>query len=244
VEAHRRRWAIRIVGLPAPLIKPESSDTAKELVVQFLRERLSIQSVEVTDIDCAHRFGAVKNEKQQILTRFFRRDLADHAIRNKKMLKGTGLAVFEDSPQLSRDLMIELKGQPEVESTWYLGGQVWAKLKNGPKKYKFSINDNVSRKVQKLYNKHAPTPSLNMPTIPQVQTETPACATANQTPVNTAQTSSGATANHIPVITAQTPPGATAIQIPVTTDKTPPLTQDEDTRPVPPFRHRRPTATA
>jgi hypothetical protein len=98
VEAHGRRWAIRIIGLVAPPIKPESTEVAKEIVVKFLKERLNILSVETSDVDCAHRLGHIKNGKQIILTRFFRRDLADHAIRNKKMLKGTGMAVFEDSP--------------------------------------------------------------------------------------------------------------------------------------------------
>jgi chromosome segregation ATPase len=72
VEAHGRRWAVRIRGLPVPVRKPESSDEAKELVIAFLNDHLNIQSVLASDINCAHRIGGVKGGKQAILTRFFR----------------------------------------------------------------------------------------------------------------------------------------------------------------------------
>ena len=219
--------------------KPESTEVAKEIVVKFLQERLNILSVETSDVDCAHRLGAIKNGKQIILTRFFRRDLADHAIRNKKMLKGTGMAVFEDSPQLSRDLMKELIGQPEVESTWYIGGNVWAKLKNGPKKYKFSINDNVGARVQRLYNNPITTPSLtpHVDTQATTGTQQPASAEVPQSTVNGQEQAAAANPDQTTSLTTTDVP-------PVAAGLTGQLPIDEKTRPVPPIRHRRPTATA
>ena len=252
VEAHGRRWAVRIHGLPEPTSLPETTDETKELVIKFLKERLNIQSVISTDIDCAHRLGAFKGKKQTILTRFFRRDLADHVVRNKKMLKGSTTVVYEDSPQLSRDLMKALKLIPEVESTWYLGGKVWAKLKNGPKKYKFSINDNINTKVQKLYR--MATAALAQQTTHRQPAQQRHPNDVYQAPMTPTANLNGATPS-ILVQDAQ-PAQLGEIQQPqnvpidelhdaTATTVTTTTLQSPETRshPIPPIRHRRPTAS-
>jgi uncharacterized coiled-coil protein SlyX len=70
VEAHGRRWAVRILGLPAPN-KFEKSDITKEIVLSFIHNKLNIPNVTLSDIDCAHRLGPVKDKKQSILNRVF-----------------------------------------------------------------------------------------------------------------------------------------------------------------------------
>jgi hypothetical protein len=148
VEAHGRRWAVHIAGLDKPTTFPESPDHAKDLVVQFITEKLGINSIVPDDLDCAHRIGAVKNDKQAILCRFFRRDLADMVLRVKKQLKGSGTVLFEDATKLNKQLVIDLKARPEVESSWTMGGKVWAKLKGSGKKIKVSINDNLDYRLR------------------------------------------------------------------------------------------------
>ena len=150
VESHGRRWAVRIAGLDKPTTLPETSDQAKDIVVQFITEKLGIDTIVADDLDCAHRIGAVKSDKQAILCRFFRRDLADKVLKVKKTLKGLGCVLFEDATQLNKQLVINLKARPEVESSWTMGGKVWAKLKGSGKKIKVSINDNLDYRLRNV----------------------------------------------------------------------------------------------
>jgi hypothetical protein len=144
VEAHGRRWAVRILGLPAPQNNIERTHEAKDLVIRFLNEHLNIHDVTTDDIDCAHRVGAVKNHKQTMLTRFFRRDIADRIIKTKRILKGKDLVLHEDTTGLNRKLINDLNKRAEVESCWYIGGTIWAKKTNSTRKFKVSINDNIN----------------------------------------------------------------------------------------------------
>ena len=80
VEAHGRRWAIRILGIAAPVSKNESTDQAKEHVLKFLTYHLNINNIQLVDLDCAHRIGGTKNGKQTILAWFFRRDCVDQIL--------------------------------------------------------------------------------------------------------------------------------------------------------------------
>jgi hypothetical protein len=74
VEAHGRRWSIRILGLPAP---PKEGEDIKQVVMNFLMARLNINHMSSQDIDCCHRLGDIIDGNQMILTRFFARDLVD-----------------------------------------------------------------------------------------------------------------------------------------------------------------------
>jgi hypothetical protein len=135
--------------------------------------------------------------------------------------------------------MKELIGQPEVESTWYMGGHVWAKLKNGPKKYKFSINDNVSSRVQRLYTTTV-TPSLTIQEEPQATTGTqqPSSPEIPQPTENErvqAATSTQAPTTSLPINDDVPLPSSVLSE---------PLPSTDNFKPIPPARHRRPTATA
>ena len=63
--------------------------------------------------------------------------------------------VYEDCSYLTKQLVREVKGHPEIESGWQAnGGQVWGKPKNGGKKIKFDLGDDITMKI----NRQAPTP--------------------------------------------------------------------------------------
>ena len=70
VEAHGRRWSVRLHGINAPT-HIETTDESKEHVLRFLAEKLDIQNVRLEDLDCAHRVGGKSTGKQIILVRFF-----------------------------------------------------------------------------------------------------------------------------------------------------------------------------
>jgi hypothetical protein len=89
VEAHQCRWAVRLFGLNAPDQGGENSDQAKYLTLDFIQDILCINGVNIEDVDCAHRVGAVIDGKQTMLVRFFSRDLAQHVVANKRNLKET-----------------------------------------------------------------------------------------------------------------------------------------------------------
>jgi hypothetical protein len=142
LEAHGRRWALRIVGLPAPTTDFEKSDATKEIILQFCKDKLEIRDIVATDIDSAHRLGEIKEGKQTIIMRFFARDVVDYLLRNKTRLKNSNIMLFEDMSYKDRTLLHALKERTlEVESAWYLAGKIWAKLRSGRKIHVTIIDD-------------------------------------------------------------------------------------------------------
>jgi hypothetical protein len=143
IEAHNRRWALRILGLPAPTTH-ETTAEAKQIAVNFITERLSINGITTVDIDCAHRVGTITDAKQTLLVRFFERDYVDLLKSKKKSLKGTGLILYEDATFLDRKLILALKDHPDVESAWMNHGKIWAKSR-AEKKVKVQIFDDLEQ---------------------------------------------------------------------------------------------------
>ena len=127
----------------------------------FFADLLNIRDITPFDIDCAHRLGEVKDGKQTLLIRFFRREIAENLLRSKKMLKGRGFLMFEDSSYLNRELLKALNRRPEVENQWITGGRVYAKLQNCTKKVLFLITDDLDLKI-----------AQNRPTVQPTAAET------------------------------------------------------------------------
>jgi hypothetical protein len=155
VEAHERRWAVRVIGLPAPIIKGEKTPAAKAVMLAFLADKLHIKNIEPADIDCAHRVGTVKEKKQTLLVRFFRREIVEHILSNRKMLKGSEISVFEDTTLKNRTLIYDLNQRAEVETAWSQSGKVWAKLYNIDKRIRVLVTENIDTVMAKY-----PTASL------------------------------------------------------------------------------------
>ena len=102
IEAHQRRWALRILGMDAPPNATETTEHAKHLVLDFVKDSLLIDNVRFEDIDCAHRIGRVVDNKQTMLIRCFSRDLVQIMLKNRFNLKDTPYVLYEDSPLLNR----------------------------------------------------------------------------------------------------------------------------------------------
>jgi hypothetical protein len=165
VEAHGRRWALRIVGLPAPTKGSENPDLAKGVLIDFLANHMNITNIAPQDIDCAHRVGAVKKGKQVLLVRFFRRQIAEDVSNCRKILKGKGVVVYDDTTALNRTLLFDLSKRAEVVSSWCKSGVIWAKIHNKEEKVKISINDNIDQVLAKHYRPNTPQqdPSRDIP---------------------------------------------------------------------------------
>jgi hypothetical protein len=147
VEQHGRRWSVRIVGLKAPE-KFETSDESKELALKFFIDDMKVNNIRLGDLDTAHRLGWIKNGKQAILVRFFRRNFAEQLIKIKKSLKGKGVALLEDATARNNKLLNSLKNKTGVESSWQFAGKVWMKMKISGKKVRVRITDDVDELIQ------------------------------------------------------------------------------------------------
>jgi hypothetical protein len=66
VEAHNRRWALRILGLKAPE-NQEFTAEAKQIAIDFFHDKLNVTNLATIDIDCAHRVGKVSAKGKQTL---------------------------------------------------------------------------------------------------------------------------------------------------------------------------------
>ena len=176
VEAHGRRWAIRFIGMPAPDENGEKTPEAKHVVLSFLAEKLNITNISPDDIDCAHRIGTVKDKRQTLLVRFFRREIVENVLLVKKNLKGSPVSMFEDSPVKNRTMVWDLNQRAEVESAWTKAGKVWAKLFNIEKKVRVMITDDIDLVLAKYpASKTGPNQKRNprnQPRIPAQAQET------------------------------------------------------------------------
>jgi hypothetical protein len=157
VEAHERRWSLRIFGLPAPTTTPEKLPQSKDALLKFLAEDLQITNILPADIDTAHRLGEVIDHKQTLLVRFFRREIPEFILSSKSMLKGKVSSIFEDTTYRNRCLIWDLSQRPEVERAWNMGGVIWAKLHNRTRKMKVEITDDLDE----VLNRPPGTPSLS-----------------------------------------------------------------------------------
>jgi hypothetical protein len=149
IEAHQRRWSVRIFGLPAPTSPTETSDQSKHVVLNFIKDKLMIDNVTMEDLDCSHRVGEVKDNSQPMLVRCYSRDLVQTLLRNKSNLKGSDIMLHEDSTYLNRQHRLKLKDDPRVENSWLYNGSVWAKMTSNGKIAKFSLDDDICTKIQK-----------------------------------------------------------------------------------------------
>jgi hypothetical protein len=179
-EAHRRRWAIRFIGLPAPEHKGEKTPEAKHVVLSFLADKLNIKNISPEDIDCAHRVGTVKDKRQTLLVRFFRREIVENVLLVKKNLKGSSVAMFEDSPVKNRTLVWDLNQRAEVESAWTIAGKVWAKLFNIEKKVRVLVTDDIDQVLAK-YPSAKTSLKKTAKKQPKQQEQVPSTALANNT---------------------------------------------------------------
>jgi hypothetical protein len=148
VEAHQRRWSIRLFGLPAPDHHPETTPEAKNIILDFIENRLGIEHVQAKDIDCAHRVGYVEEGRQPMLIRFFARGLTELIISKRRKLKGTKFVIHEDGTYLNMQLLLDVKDSSLIESAWQANGSIWGKTADGDKKIKFQLGDPIDDKIR------------------------------------------------------------------------------------------------
>jgi hypothetical protein len=193
VEAHGRRWAVRIIGLPSPRERNETTHQAKEVDLQFFKDKLKISDLLYNDIDCAHRVGSITDFKQTMLIRFHARDSVDYVMRYKTNLKGSGIVLYEDTTWRNRKLINKIKRRADVDSAWCIGGTIWCKLHKSPNKIKITLGDDLDVLLGPLPDEAS-------------EGEGSPVTSANQSPAAMTAASPATTAAQSPLITTELSP--------------------------------------
>jgi len=129
-----RRNNLRIKGL---MVK--ENEDCRRVVTEFIRKNLHVQ-VDESDIEAAHTLPTQTKQganstapPPMIIVRFYRRDLRDNVIRNRRQLRSTAVAIMEDLTSLNMGLLNRLRNNGQISKTWTWNGHVRALLKDGRK---------------------------------------------------------------------------------------------------------------
>lgn len=147
IEAHQRRWSLRIIGMESPKNGNEATEQAKHAVLDFIKDKLQVDNVMFEDIDCTQRVGEVVDNKQSMLFRCFSRDLVQILLKNGFNVKGSQTVLYEDSTYLHRKLLQALKDDPRIDSAWLYNGSVWAKMAANARISEFTLLDDIQSKI-------------------------------------------------------------------------------------------------
>jgi hypothetical protein len=90
--------------------------------------------LEIDDIEVGHRLGKQDDKKpRQIIVQFSSRGTKVDILKNRKLLKGSGIYVNEDLTRLNQHVFtcIRKKLSDEVEGVWTRNGNIFYKNKMG-----------------------------------------------------------------------------------------------------------------
>ncbi|XP_053403272.1 myosin-13-like [Mercenaria mercenaria] len=145
LEKYTRRNSVRIYGLD-DADKNESPIQTEEKVVKLLKNKLDM-SIEVTDIDIAHRQGKFSvGGNRPVLCKFVHRTHKLNAISARKKLKGSRCVIREDFTLKNAKMLEKLTSKEEVANCWSDEGKIIALLTNG-KKMKIDMYVNLDRSL-------------------------------------------------------------------------------------------------
>ena len=133
LEQYSRRSCLVITGFVEPRAQQEDTDAK---VREFCRERLGVQLLE-RDIDSAHRLGPKRTDQEgkvihrPIIVKFSTYRVRQQVFTNKKKLKGTGFAIFENLTKRNADLYKEVKTVAGLKNVWTSDGKIMTFNKDG-----------------------------------------------------------------------------------------------------------------
>lgn len=115
-------------------IKEENNEDTFGLVLQFVNDKLNIPC-EQRDIDSVYRIGKFDADSvrpRTIVTHFCNGWIRDRIFNAKKLLKRTGISIFEDLTKIRYELLSSAKKKVGVQRVWSTGGKiyVWCNKQN------------------------------------------------------------------------------------------------------------------
>lgn len=133
-EQYARRWNLRVAGVPERSNEKEEDNI--QACLKLFNKELGV-AVRKEDIEALHRTGrkkegdAGKSRPRQIIVRFTNRRLRDRVIGERKKLKNKGYSISEDLTYANLKLEQQAYRHKDTQSTWSVGGTIFAKLQNG-----------------------------------------------------------------------------------------------------------------
>ena len=129
-EQYSRRNNVRITRVPGDHSDEQSLETTYK-VLDILNANMDLD-LTPQNIDIAHRLGPYKyGRNRNVIVKFVHRQVTHMVLNKRKMLKGKGIAIFEDLTQLNNLVLASTRKKlPDVvERSWYRNGCIFVKSK-------------------------------------------------------------------------------------------------------------------
>ena len=111
---------MRITNIPGDYKQVDSMTTTRK-VVDILNEKLNLH-LTPNLIDIAHRLGAYKDGRnRRVIVKFVHRQIKQEVQSNRKMLKNSGMSIFEDMTKLNGEILASTRKKlpEEVDQSWF-----------------------------------------------------------------------------------------------------------------------------
>ena len=126
MENYNRRNNIRVFG-----IEEKKGEDCEEVLLEMLRRKMNI-NLKNEDLEAVHRVGGERTGgKRAIIARFVNRKNSEKILRNRKVLKNTGIGIAEDLSQASYRLQLRAREVKGLLDCWTKGGVLYVKKEDG-----------------------------------------------------------------------------------------------------------------
>jgi len=134
IEQDRKSNALRIIGLQ----EQDDEDTVK-LVSSFIQSSLKV-NCSIQDLDCVHRVGrdTINGKPRPVTVTFVQKWKPNQVYNNKKALKKSSYAIFEDLTKKRYESLIYAKKKFGKNNVWSSNGNIFRWDARENKKIKLS----------------------------------------------------------------------------------------------------------
>ena len=115
-------------------VKNETTHEIENRIVEVINNKLHVDVVG-SDIEALHRVGkSQKRNARGVIVKFVNRKKKDSVLRQRRLLKGTGVTITEDLTKTNLDRLMTVRSNPSVDNAWTHNGknicyQRWCKSK-------------------------------------------------------------------------------------------------------------------
>ena len=125
MDQYNRRSNIRVFG-----VKEEKDENCEEVLRGILEKKLDMR-LSPYDFEAVHRVGGEGRGNRAIICRFNNRKSAEYALRNKKLMRGTGIGIVEDLTQSNYRLQQRARDTKGLTDSWTRNGTLYVKKDGG-----------------------------------------------------------------------------------------------------------------
>lgn len=140
-EQYSRKHNIRMVNFPE-----KKSENLRDDFVKMVKKDLNVE-IEPSDVVAIHRIPG-KDTIRPVIAKVRNTEIKIDIMRNKKGLKNK-VKFHDDITQRNLGLLARLSNNEMLENSWFYNCSVYGKLKEGGKRMKFDLFDNIDEKIKK-----------------------------------------------------------------------------------------------